>query len=270
MEFAVSGEITGSVHAGWLAGAPTSVRYKGKFVTLHQCTRACRDCGTEMRMNFSQAVLRGEKKNNGLAISRCKQCRDARKAGSAAPTPAADEIKTVEASAPTPVAVTPQDAIVYLIQRNEALTTEIAELKAAAKFAAAAPNPVATTAQAPALGADTAELESLRKFRLDVFGASQCVEYGPTYVNAAGSKTRDRLGPEQVTNATLLDHVKEVGKLYIGAWRIFSGFEDVQAALNKVAYNQAYVSAACGTLDNSVYDRIDSEARGEADAKYPV
>lgn len=264
----MSGELTGSVHAGWLAGATTSVRYKGKFVTLYQCTRACRDCGTEMRMNFSQAVLRGEKKNNGLAISRCNQCRDARKAGSTAPVPAADDIKTVEASAPaTPQ---PQDAIVYLIQRNEALTIENAELKAAAKFAAPPTPTIAATVQAPAPGADTAELEELRKFRLDVFKASQCFEYGPVYVNAAGSKTRDRLGPEQVTNATLLEHVKEVGKLYIGAWRIFSGFEDVQVALHNVSYAQAYVSAASLTLDNSVRNRISSEARDEADAKYPL
>jgi hypothetical protein len=225
-----------------------------------------------MRMNFSQAVLRGEKKNNGLAMSRCKQCRDARKAGSAAPTPAADEIKTVEA--PTPVTPQPLDAIVYLIQRNEALTIENAELKAAAKFSVpdkyVLDSPTLTGTLVPALGADTAELEALRKLRLDVFDASRCVEYGPMYVNAAGSKTRDRLAPEQVTNATLLAHVKEVGKLYTGVWRVFSGFEDVQAALNRVAYNQSYVSAAFGALDNSVHNRIDSEARDEADAKYPV
>ena len=252
-------DIVGTVKKGWTIGPLTAVQHKGKTLRLYQCTKTCRDCGATMRHNMNRAALEGRVKNRGIDYTRCADCRNGRR-------------KPAEESA-APVMPQPQDAIAYLVQRNEALTIENAELKAAAKFAAkfaaAVPNPVATV-QAPAPGADTAELEELRRFRLDVFGASQCFEYGPTYVNAAGSKTRDRLGPEQVTNATLLAHVKEVGKLYIGAWRIFSGFEDVQVALNNVAYGQAYISAASLTLDNSVHNRISSEARDEADAKYPL
>lgn len=253
-------DIVGTVKKGWTIGPLTAVQHKGKTLRLYQCTKTCRDCGATMRHNMNRAALEGRVKNRGIDYTRCADCRNGRR--KPAEEPAA------------PVAATPQDGIVYLIQRNEALTIENAELKAAAKFAAkltaAVPTPVATQAPTTAPGADTAELEELRKLRLDVFKASQCAEYGPVYVNAAGSKTRDRLGPEQVTNATLLEHVKEVGKLYIGAWRIFSGFEDVQVALNKVAYNQSFTMLACNTLDNSAYNRIDSEARDEADAKYPL
>lgn len=252
-------DIVGTVKKGWTIGPLTAVQHKGKTLRLYQCTKTCRDCGATMRHNMNRAALEGRVKNRGIDYTRCADCRNGRR--KPAEEPAA------------PVTPQPQDAIAYLVQRNEALTIENAELKAAAKFAAkfaaAVPNPVATPAQATTPGADAAELEELRRFRLDVFKASQCVEYGPMYVNAAGSKTRDRLGPERVTNATLLEHVKEVGKLYIGAWRIFSGFEDVQTALHNVAYDQAYVSAASLTLDNSAHNRIASEARDEADAKYP-
>lgn len=261
----MSKDIVGKIVKGWAVGQTVTVPYKSGPKTLHMCTKTCRECGVLMRMNVARSALEGETKNNGLDYARCDDCRAGRR-------------KPVEEpAAPAPVvAGQPQDLASQMYQDNAALLREIAELKVALALAeraaapAASPTPVATQAPTTTPGADTAELEELRRFRLDVFGASQCFEYGPTYVNAAGSKTRDRLGPEQVTNATLLAHVKEVGKLYIGAWRIFSGFEDVQVALNNVAYGQAYISAASLTLDNSVHNRISSEARDEADAKYPL
>lgn len=257
----MSKDIVGKIVKGWAVGQTVTVPYKSGPKTLHICTKTCRECGVLMRMNVARSALEGKVKNNGLDYARCADCRAGRR----------KPVEEPAASAPV-VAGQPQDAISHIV----ALSREIADLKVALALAeraavpAASPTPVATPAQATTPGADTAELEELRKFRLDVFGASQCFEYGPMYVNAAGSKTRDRLGPEQVTNATLLAHVKEVGKLYIGAWRIFSGFEDVQVALNNVAYGQAYASAASLTLDNSVRNRIASEARDEADEKYPV
>lgn len=280
--FGMFDDIVGTVKKGWTIGPLTAVQHKGKTLRLYQCTKTCRDCGATMRHNMNRAALEGRVKNRGIDYTRCADCRNGRR------KPAAEEPAA-------PAAATPQDGIVYLIQRNEALTIENAELKAAAKFAApvpsvadqalsrsekeeleslrkrvALPNPVATPAQIPALGADTAELESLRKFKLDVFSMSRYVEYGPAYTTATGAKKRDLLGPAQVTDASLLAHVKEVGKLYTGVWRVFGGFEDAQVALNRTAYNQSYMEAAHVALDDtSVRKRIESEAQDEADAKYP-
>lgn len=263
----MSNDIVGKIVKGWAVGQTVTVPYKSGPKTLHMCTKTCRECGVLMRMNVARSALEGETKNNGLDYARCADCRAGRR----------KPVEEPAASAPV-VAGQPQDLASQMYRDNVALLREIAELKTALALAergssaaaSSTPNPVATPAQAPAPGTDAAELEALRKLRLDVFDASRCVEYGPLYVNAAGSKTRDRLAPEQVTNATLLAHVKEVGKLYTGVWRVFSGFEDAQVALNKVAYNQSYVSVARGTLDNSVCNRIDSEAQREADAEYPV
>jgi len=255
----MSKDIVGKIVKGWAVGQTVTVPYKSGPKTLHMCTKTCRECGVLMRMNVARSALEGETKNNGLDYARCDDCRAGRRK------------PVVEPAAPAPVvAGQPQDLLSQMYRDNVALIRENAELKVALALAERAASAPSLAAQTTTPGADTAELEELRRFRLDVFGASQCFEYGPTYVNAAGSKTRDRLGPEQVTNATLLAHVKEVGKLYIGAWRIFSGFEDVQVALNNVAYGQAYISAASLTLDNSAHNRISSEARDEADAKYPL
>ena len=267
----MSETLTGTKVNGWNVGAPGPVKQNGNWVTAYRCGKVCRECKKEWHMNFTHKALTGESPNAGIQLARCLPCRKRRKASGlySQDLDTADEIKTVETSAPV-VADQPQDLASQMYRDNVALLREIAELKAALALAERVASAPSLAAQTTTPGADTAELEELRRFRLDVFGASQCFEYGPTYVNAAGSKTRDRLGPEQVTNATLLAHVKEVGKLYIGAWRIFSGFEDVQVALNNVAYGQAYISAASLTLDNSAHNRISSEARDEADAKYPL
>lgn len=164
----MSNDIVGTEMRGWKVGPAVTVRYKGGSRTLHVCTRTCRECRTEMRMNAARSALEGRAKNNGLDYARCRDCRTGRRRPAAEPVAA-------------PIADQPQDLVSQLYRDNVALIRENAELKAAAKFSlpdkyvldsptltgtlvpkfAVAPSP--QPAAAPL--ADTAELESLRKLR---------------------------------------------------------------------------------------------------------
>lgn len=107
---AIDDAIVGTDRQGWLVGLPFDTTHQGRAIKLHACTKACKQCGTIMRVNASRAALDGKVKNRRLEMARCDDCR---------------------ARTTAPQTVAPMDAVVHLLQRVEELVRENAELKAA-------------------------------------------------------------------------------------------------------------------------------------------
>jgi hypothetical protein len=71
----------GPLPDGWEGGEPVTKYYGGSFTHLYKVTRKCATCGTAISLDVSKQALQGKKKNSGLLIRNCMQCRETRKAG---------------------------------------------------------------------------------------------------------------------------------------------------------------------------------------------
>jgi hypothetical protein len=69
--------------AGWTYVEPTTRWFQGHFRSAHRIARTCPTCTETIVLEVTTKALRGEAKNHGLALRRCKKCRDALKQGKA-------------------------------------------------------------------------------------------------------------------------------------------------------------------------------------------
>ena len=67
--------------AGWAYVEPVNKWFQGSWRAGHKITRQCPTCGNAIELDVTTKALRGEAKNHGLALRRCKTCRAALKKG---------------------------------------------------------------------------------------------------------------------------------------------------------------------------------------------
>ena len=70
--------------AGWTYDQPVKVWFQGAHRTKYRIHRQCPTCGDAIVLTPTKAALEGRATNHGLALRRCKKCRQALKAGPAA------------------------------------------------------------------------------------------------------------------------------------------------------------------------------------------
>lgn len=65
--------------AGWTYDKPVSKWFQGSFRNVHRLTRPCPTCTEIIPLDVTVKALRGDAKNHGLSLRRCKACRAALK-----------------------------------------------------------------------------------------------------------------------------------------------------------------------------------------------
>lgn len=65
---------------GWTYDKPVNKWFQGQFRSAHRLTRPCPTCREVIALDVTAKALEGTATNHGLALRRCKKCRDALKA----------------------------------------------------------------------------------------------------------------------------------------------------------------------------------------------
>lgn len=67
--------------AGWTYHGEIKKWFQGTFRNLHSLVRACPTCNGVIKIDVTSQALTGHATNHGLALRRCKKCREALKTG---------------------------------------------------------------------------------------------------------------------------------------------------------------------------------------------
>lgn len=69
--------------AGWTYKGEIKKWFQGEFRNLHTLERECPTCGNVIKIDVTARAITGQAINHGLALRRCKKCREALKTGGA-------------------------------------------------------------------------------------------------------------------------------------------------------------------------------------------
>jgi hypothetical protein len=116
--------------AGWTYVEPVQRWFQGSFRAAHKLVRQCPTCSNAIELDVTTKALKGEAKNHGLALRRCKACRQALKKGPQAYTIHKEAVQQPVQGVPVVTDESLRSMVKVMTEEMDGLYAENKDLKA--------------------------------------------------------------------------------------------------------------------------------------------